>query len=48
LATRRPGEAVLDTDADLRLALRSLGRITRAVDVEDLLAVIFGDFCIGE
>jgi tRNA modification GTPase len=33
---------------DLRLALRSLGRITGAVDVEDLLDIIFRDFCIGK
>jgi tRNA modification GTPase len=33
---------------DLRLALRSLGRITGAVDVEDLLDVIFRDFCVGK
>lgn len=33
---------------DLRLAWRSLGRITGAVDVEDLLDVIFADFCIGK
>jgi tRNA modification GTPase len=33
---------------DLRLALRSLGRITGTVDVEDLLDVIFRDFCIGK
>ena len=33
---------------DLRLSLRSLGRITGAVDVEDLLDVIFRDFCIGK
>ena len=33
---------------DLRLALRSLGRITGAVDIEDLLDVIFRDFCIGK
>jgi tRNA modification GTPase len=33
---------------DLRLALRSLGRITGAVDVEDLLDTIFRDFCIGK
>jgi tRNA modification GTPase len=33
---------------DLRLALRSIGRITGAVDVEDLLDVIFRDFCIGK
>ncbi|MBV9554312.1 MAG: tRNA uridine-5-carboxymethylaminomethyl(34) synthesis GTPase MnmE [Alphaproteobacteria bacterium] len=33
---------------DLRLAWRSLGRITGAADVEDLLDVIFADFCIGK
>ena len=33
---------------DLRLALRSLGHITGTVDVEDLLDVIFRDFCIGK
>jgi tRNA modification GTPase len=33
---------------DLRLALRSLGRITGAVDIEDLLDTIFRDFCIGK
>jgi tRNA modification GTPase len=33
---------------DLRLALRSLGRITGRVDVEELLDIIFRDFCIGK
>jgi tRNA modification GTPase len=33
---------------DLRLAWRSLGRITGRVDVEDLLDVIFADFCLGK
>ncbi|MEC9347598.1 MAG: tRNA uridine-5-carboxymethylaminomethyl(34) synthesis GTPase MnmE [Pseudomonadota bacterium] len=33
---------------DLRMALRTLGRITGTVDVEDLLDVIFRDFCIGK
>jgi len=33
---------------DLRLAVRELGRITGRVDVEDLLDVIFRDFCIGK
>ncbi len=33
---------------DLRLAARSLGRITGRVDVEDVLDVIFRDFCIGK
>lgn len=33
---------------DLRLAADSLGRIVGAVDVEDLLDVIFSQFCIGK
>ncbi|MFC5358421.1 tRNA uridine-5-carboxymethylaminomethyl(34) synthesis GTPase MnmE [Azospirillum himalayense] len=33
---------------DVRLASRALGRITGRVDVEDLLDVIFRDFCIGK
>jgi len=33
---------------DLRLALRALGRIVGRVDVEDVLDVIFRDFCIGK
>lgn len=33
---------------DLRLAMRVLGRITGKVDVEDVLDLIFRDFCIGK
>jgi tRNA modification GTPase len=33
---------------DARLAMRAIGRITGKVDVEDLLDVIFRDFCIGK
>ncbi len=33
---------------DLRLAARALGRITGRVDVDDILDVIFRDFCIGK
>jgi tRNA modification GTPase len=33
---------------DLRLAIRHLGSITGKVDVEDLLDLIFRDFCIGK
>lgn len=36
------------TAEDLRLAIRDLGRITGRVDVEDLLDVVFRDFCIGK
>ena len=33
---------------DLRLAVRWIGRITGRVDVEELLDVVFRDFCIGK
>jgi tRNA modification GTPase len=33
---------------ELRVACRHLGRITGRVDVEDLLDVVFRDFCIGK
>ena len=33
---------------DLRIAAHALGRVTGAVDVEDILDRIFGDFCIGK
>jgi tRNA modification GTPase len=33
---------------ELRLATRALGRLTGRVDVEDVLDVIFRDFCIGK
>ena len=33
---------------DLRLAMRALGRITGRFDVEDLLDIVFRDFCIGK
>ncbi len=33
---------------DVRLAARALGRITGRVDVEDILDVVFGEFCIGK
>ncbi|MCH9053428.1 MAG: tRNA uridine-5-carboxymethylaminomethyl(34) synthesis GTPase MnmE [Proteobacteria bacterium] len=40
-------EAALAAE-DLRLAVRALGRITGRVEVEDILDVIFRDFCIGK
>ena len=33
---------------DVRLAARALGRITGRVDVEDILDIVFRDFCIGK
>lgn len=33
---------------DVRLALRSLGRVTGRVDVEDILDRVFSTFCIGK
>lgn len=33
---------------ELRLGARALGRITGRVDVDDLLDIVFSDFCIGK
>lgn len=33
---------------DLRLSVRSLGNITGQVDIEDILDIVFKDFCIGK
>jgi tRNA modification GTPase len=33
---------------ELRAAATTLGRLTGRVDVEDILDVIFRDFCIGK
>ncbi|NRG16826.1 tRNA uridine-5-carboxymethylaminomethyl(34) synthesis GTPase MnmE [Rhizobiales bacterium] len=49
-------ERSLDSDSkplelraeDLRAAAEALGRISGRIDVEDLLDVIFGEFCIGK
>lgn len=48
-APRALDQGALDLAAeDLRLAARALGRITGRIDVEDLLDVIFAEFCIGK
>ena len=51
-ALRRAGEAVDRGDEliaeELRIAIHSLGRLTGRVDVEDILDVIFREFCIGK
>lgn len=33
---------------ELRVAAKALGRVTGAIDTEDLLDAIFGEFCIGK
>ncbi|UTW59106.1 tRNA uridine-5-carboxymethylaminomethyl(34) synthesis GTPase MnmE [Kordiimonas sp. SCSIO 12603] len=40
-------DAVLAAE-DVRMAARSLGKITGRVGVEDMLDVVFSDFCIGK
>lgn len=43
------GHMAVDMAAEeLRLAASELGRVTGAVDVEDVLDVLFSDFCIGK
>lgn len=48
LARAEAAESVELLAEDLRLAARELGRITGRVDVEQVLDVIFRDFCIGK
>ncbi len=48
LARAREGRESELTAEDLRLAARALGRITGRVDVEDVLDIVFRDFCIGK
>ena len=43
---RRASEELIAEE--LRLAAQALGRLTGRVDVEDILDVIFRDFCIGK
>lgn len=43
-----PADAPELAAEDMRLALRALGRITGRVDVEELLDVVFREFCIGK
>jgi len=40
-------DAVLAAE-DVRMAARSLGKITGRVGVENMLDIVFGDFCIGK
>jgi tRNA modification GTPase len=53
LALQGAGEAAQEGREEivaeqLRLATRALGRLLGRVDVEDVLDVIFRDFCIGK
>jgi tRNA modification GTPase len=49
LVLSQQGTMAVDMAAEeLRLATSELGRITGAVDVEDVLDVLFQDFCIGK
>lgn len=43
-----PAKPVELATEDLRLAAMALGRITGRVDVEELLDVVFAEFCIGK
>jgi tRNA modification GTPase len=47
LTLTKPGQEELFAE-ELRLAARSLGRITGRVDVEDVLDKVFSSFCIGK
>ena len=33
---------------ELRYAARSLGKVTGAIDIEDILDAIFSEFCVGK
>ena len=43
----RPSDPALRVE-DVRLAIRSIGKITGRVDVEDILDLVFSEFCIGK
>jgi tRNA modification GTPase len=50
VAMKRSVDAALPELAaeDIRLAVRHIGQITGRIDVEDVLDVVFRDFCIGK
>jgi len=48
LARSRTAELPELIAEELRLAVRALGRVTGRVDVEDLLDIVFSEFCIGK
>jgi tRNA modification GTPase len=48
LVRARGAQEIALAAEDLRLALRAIGRITGTVRIDELLDVIFRDFCIGK
>lgn len=44
----QPGNLPELVAEDVRLAMRALGRITGRADVEDILDIVFSEFCIGK
>lgn len=48
LAGLKAGEGEEIVAENLRIAIRSLGRVVGRVDVEDILGSIFAEFCIGK
>jgi tRNA modification GTPase len=47
IAMARPGQEEIVAE-EFRLAARALGRVTGRVDVEDVLDLVFRNFCIGK
>ena len=47
-AVNKPGQELEMMAENLRLAVRFIGRITGRVDVEDLLDIVFREFCLGK
>ncbi|RCH86810.1 mitochondrial splicing system relatd protein, partial [Rhizopus azygosporus] len=43
-----PTEELVLSAEELRLAANALGRVTGRIDVEKVLDVLFGQFCIGK
>lgn len=43
-----PEEDIVLSAEELRQAANALGRITGRIDVENVLDVLFGQFCIGK
>ena len=37
-----------ETEKDIRLAAREIGKITGRIEIDEILDKIFGSFCIGK